>query len=67
MINYRLDRYTTLVRRNFLRFGKRSGAPPGPEGMMADAERNNIDADYEPTFEHLVRLPKLLSFPLNVN
>ena len=66
MINCRLDRYTTLVRRNFLRFGKRSGAPPGPEGgMMAAAERNNIDADYEPTFEDLVRLPKLLSFPLN--
>ena len=65
MINCRLDRYTTLVRRNFLRFGKRSGAPPGPEGVMADAGRNTIDADYDPTFDDLVRLPKLLSFPFN--
>ena len=63
MINYRLDRYTTLVRRNFLRFGKRSGAPPGPEGM-ADAERNKFDSDYDSTFEDLVRVPNLFS-PFN--
>lgn len=30
-------RYTTLVRRNFLRFGKRSGAPPPPGEDLADS------------------------------
>jgi len=54
-------RYTTLVRRNFLRFGKRSGAPPGPEGM-ADAERNKFDSDYDPTFEDLKKEKRARDF-----
>lgn len=43
------------------RFGKRSGAPPGPEGM-ADAERNKFDSDYDPTFEDLKKEKRARDF-----